>query len=221
MRLSLRSVAKRYHDRPEISIVPVEAPLSRSSLAGPSGDTVKAAINYALKNLFENLELTGSASRGTGNGLANHIKGNAGADTLSGAAGNDTLDGGSANDLLLGGTGNDVLLWGANANDRFDGGGGIDKLRTAVSLNLTLVKNANIKSIEQIDLSPAGKQKLTLDVSDVLDLSESSNTIKVLGAKGDSVDIIESFTRGSASNGFRTYTVGSGILQVDTDIVVS
>src|SRR5687768_3377170 len=28
MRLSLRSVAKRYHDRPEISIVPVEAPLS-------------------------------------------------------------------------------------------------------------------------------------------------------------------------------------------------
>jgi hypothetical protein len=190
-------------------------------LAGPNGDTVIAAIDYALANLFENLELTGTASRGTGNGLANNLKGNAGADTLSGAAGNDTLDGGAANDLLLGGTGNDLLLWGANVKDRLDGGGGVDKLRTTVSLNLTLVKNANIKSVEQIDLSPAGKQKLTLDVSDVLDISSTTNTLKVLGAKGDSVDIIGSFTRGSVSGQFRSYQVGSGILQVDTDILVT
>jgi Ca2+-binding RTX toxin-like protein len=189
-------------------------------LAGPSGDTVKAAINYALENLFENLELTGSASRGTGNALANNLKGNGGNDTLSGGAGNDTLDGGSANDLLLGSTGNDVLLWGANVKDRFDGGGGVDKLRTTVSLNLTLVKNSNIKSIEQVDLSPAGNQKLTLNVSDLLDLSEAGDTIKVLGAKGDSVNIIESFTRGGVSGQFRSYQVGSGILQVDTDILV-
>jgi Ca2+-binding RTX toxin-like protein len=194
---------------------------SDAGYAGSKGDTVIAAINYALKALFENLELIGAASRGTGNGLANNIKGNAGADTLSGAGGNDTLDGGSGNDLLLGGTGNDRLTWGANVNDRFDGGGDTDTLRTTSSLNLTLVGNSNIKNVEQIDLTAAGKQKLTLNVTDVLDLSGSTNTIKVLGTSDDVVDIVGSFTRGSVSGNFRSYKVGTGILQIDTDVLVS
>jgi Ca2+-binding RTX toxin-like protein len=194
-----------------------------SGLAGPDDDTVEAAINYALTKLglIENLALIAGASRGTGNALANDIKGNAGNDTLDGAGGNDTLDGGSGNDLLLGGSGSDRLIWTGNISDRFDGGTGTDTLSTAGNLNLTRVANSNVKNVERIDLGADGAQKLTLNSSDVLDLSGSTNTIKVLGTSDDVVDIVGSFTRGSRSGDFRSYKVGTGILQVDIDVVVS
>jgi Ca2+-binding RTX toxin-like protein len=184
-------------------------------------DTVIAAVNYTLGTYVEHLTLSGTAARATGNTLANRLTGNAGADTLSGAGGNDTLDGGSGDDLLLGGAGNDRLVWGGSVNDRFDGGSEVDTLRTSSSLNLTRVSNANIKNVEQIDLSVRGAQKLTLNSSDVLDLSGSTNTIKVLGTSADVVDIVGSFTRGAASGDFRTFQVGSGILLVDIDVLVT
>lgn len=71
-------------------------------------DIVRAAINFALGNFVENLELTGSAVSGTGNALANAITGNGAANSLSGAAGDDTLDGGAGADTLSGGAGNDT-----------------------------------------------------------------------------------------------------------------
>jgi Ca2+-binding RTX toxin-like protein len=191
--------------------------------AGSTGDTVEAAVNYAMANLVENLVLVGNASRGTGNSLANNIKGNSGNDTLSGAGGNDTLDGGADNDLLLGGSGDDRLNWTGNVSDRFNGGDGFDTLRATASVNLTQVSNTSVKSIEQIDLRASGNQRLTLIGSDVLDLSESTNTIKVLGNSGDSVDIVGAFTRHglTGSGDFRIYKVGTGVLQIDTDMAVS
>jgi Ca2+-binding RTX toxin-like protein len=62
-------------------------------------DTVKASINYTLRNHVENLILTGADNiNGTGNSLDNIITGNDGNNELNGQAGNDTLDGGAGND---------------------------------------------------------------------------------------------------------------------------
>ena len=53
-------------------------------------DKVFSSIDYTLGANVENLELTGSALNGTGNGLANVITGNSGVNILTGGAGNDT-----------------------------------------------------------------------------------------------------------------------------------
>jgi Ca2+-binding RTX toxin-like protein len=83
-------------------------------------DTVVSTINYTLPANVEILFLSGSASKGTGNALANGIfANNAKASTLSGMAGSDALVGGAAHDVLIGGLGKDFLT-GNGKNDVFD-----------------------------------------------------------------------------------------------------
>lgn len=95
----------------------VENPGDRVSEAASAGiDQVKAGLNYVLPNNIENLELTGNAVTGTGNGLANSITGNALANTLVGGDGNDTLIGNGGADVLNGGLGDDLYHLNANAN---------------------------------------------------------------------------------------------------------
>jgi Ca2+-binding RTX toxin-like protein len=122
-------------------------------LAGEGKDTVKSSVDFTIKDSqeIETLILSGDASSGVGNKLANAISfagdtgnflllfGNGGNDTLTGAGGNDTLDGGEGNDALdggntgvgedelLGGAGNDALK-GGNGNDLLDGGIGNDTM---------------------------------------------------------------------------------------------
>ncbi|PYF09241.1 hemolysin type calcium-binding protein [Rhodobacter viridis] len=70
-------------------------------------DTVISSVSYTLGAYVENLTLSGTASRGTGNALNNALTGTAGDNTLSGDAGADTL---------LGGLGQDTLDAGADAS---------------------------------------------------------------------------------------------------------
>ncbi|GGE18787.1 Hemolysin-type calcium-binding repeat-containing protein [Gemmobacter megaterium] len=99
-------------------------------------DTVRSHIDWTLADHFENLELLGSATTGTGNAANNILTGNALNNTLSGGGGNDTLHGEDGDDLLVGGAGND-RLYGGDGNDtlrghadkdRLYGGDGDDKL---------------------------------------------------------------------------------------------
>lgn len=89
-------------------------------------DDAVASVNYTLDANVERLDLTGSATRGDGNNLANTIVGNDLANLLYGHGGNDALDGGAGNDHLVGGAGNDVLDGGIGA-DTMDGGLGNDR----------------------------------------------------------------------------------------------
>ncbi|MDQ6434370.1 cadherin domain-containing protein [Mesorhizobium sp. LHD-90] len=75
-------------------------------------DIVQSSANFTLGANLENLMLTGTASNGTGNGLANVIMGNSSSNTLSGQGGNDRLIGADGNDTLTGGTANDVYVFG-------------------------------------------------------------------------------------------------------------
>ncbi|WJH41131.1 right-handed parallel beta-helix repeat-containing protein [Aliirhizobium terrae] len=76
--------------------------------ANAGTDTVIASLNYTLSANVENLALTGSAVRGTGNDLSNYILGNAGNNELEGLGGDDILDGGAGADKMQGGDGNDT-----------------------------------------------------------------------------------------------------------------
>jgi Ca2+-binding RTX toxin-like protein len=83
-------------------------------------DTIQSGVDLSLVvyATIENLNLTGAALIGTGNGLGNTITGNGGDNTLNGGAGNDTLLGDAGNDTLIGGTGNDTLV-GGTGNDTY------------------------------------------------------------------------------------------------------
>ena len=125
-----------------------------------------------------------------------------------GTAGNDTLNDGDTAKVVLGGAGDDVLATeatGANAFLRFDGGAGEDTLcldGSGLSLDLTELPDARLASIEVIDLTGSGDNRLTLSRLDLLALSEvradGKATLRVDGNAGDRVTANdEGWARGS------------------------
>ena len=150
-----------------------------------------------------------------------------GSDSLFGGRGQDTLDGGNGDDYLHGGSGADSLVGGAG-NDRLEWDradilvsgslGERDTLHLSGSLDLTTVAQGLIQDIEVIDMDGAANNRLTLTEQDVLDISSFTDTLKVIGNVGDSIDIVGPFTVHEMSNGYRRYQVGGGILLVDADI---
>lgn len=88
-------------------------------------DQVSSSVDYTLTAHVENLQLTGAATWGTGNGLDNRMVANNLGNALAGLGGHDELIGGAGDDRLLGGEGNDMLL-GNEGSDLLDGGEGAD-----------------------------------------------------------------------------------------------
>jgi FG-GAP repeat/RTX calcium-binding nonapeptide repeat (4 copies) len=127
------------------------------------------------------------------------LTGSAKGETLAGGAGNDTLLGNGGADVLIGGPGDDQLVitastvkalrapYGRGGNRRqlarMDGGAGFDTLALAGSdLTLDLRDIANqgtslpgslsrIESIERVDLTGVGNNRLKLAVADVQDMA--------------------------------------------------
>jgi Ca2+-binding RTX toxin-like protein len=106
---------------------------------GGTADRVNSSINYTLGTNVERLTLTGTATTGTGNTVANTIVGNTANNALRGLAGNDVLDGAAGNDVLTGGAGADRVTGGVG-NDTivFDSKSGFDTITDFTSVNDTL-----------------------------------------------------------------------------------
>ncbi|MBB5696539.1 calcium-binding protein, partial [Muricoccus pecuniae] len=154
-----------------------------TELPGGGRDTVHTTVSLTLAAEVENLTLLGEGNiSGTGNGLANLITGNTGNNTLSGALGNDTLLGGAGDDALEGGEGNDLLDGGQGA-DTMAGGlgddlyfvdnagdvvteladGGLDTLRTTVSLSLLFLEEIErLTLLGTADLEGTGNSQANL-----------------------------------------------------------
>ncbi len=144
--------------------------------------------------------------------------GGGGNDRIVTGDGRDTLDGGSGDDQLEAGSGNDTLYWQAS-DSAVDGGSGTDSLRLkSGNLDLTAVGNAIIQDVETVNLTNAGNNRLTLRAQDILDLSSSTDTLKVLGSAGDSVNIVGNYVDEGVAGGYHRYGVGTATLLVDTDI---
>jgi Ca2+-binding RTX toxin-like protein len=193
------------------------------ALSGSSGDDILVGtaaadriVGFAGNDLLDGGD--GGDRLNGGEGKDTLMGGN-GSDSLDGGAGNDTLDGGSGNDALKGGGGNDALLWDSADSSGVNGGAGNDFLwLNQGDLNLTQIYNGMIQNIEIVDLASSGENHLTLNQRDILDISSTTDTLRVLGGAGDSVNIVGSFSDLGVSGGYHRYKVGSATLLIDTDI---
>jgi len=162
--------------------------------------------------------------------------GSAAAETFVGGTGNDTLIGNGGADAFQGGSGNDVMRVATLDFFLADGGTGSDTLAldgSDLDLDLTALADNRTRSIERIDLAGSGDNSLTLGVLDVLNLSEDSNELLVLGNAGDTVNQGAGWTAASAggTNGngtstidgqtYQIYNAGQAALLVDTDMSVA
>jgi len=155
-----------------------------------------------------------------------YLTGTIPSDVLVGGQGNDTLDGGGGADVVKGGAGDDVLVWHASSDARmFDGGAGTDTLWFEHSVSLIQPDfDHRYSGIEVVDMSGSFSNTLTVTLADVLNLSDTSNTLRVLGNADDSVESTgQGWVAGSditiGSNLYHSYTSGAGTLLVDTDMI--
>ncbi|MXQ11758.1 right-handed parallel beta-helix repeat-containing protein [Microvirga makkahensis] len=105
-------------------------------------DTIYSSINYALTAHTENLILTRTASKGTGNALANTLVGNSSNNILNGGAAADRMQGGNGNDYYYVDDQNDVVL-------ETSTGGTSDRIVTGVSY----VLSSHVESMTSIGSS--------------------------------------------------------------------
>jgi FG-GAP repeat/RTX calcium-binding nonapeptide repeat (4 copies)/Dockerin type I domain len=143
------------------------------------------------------------------------------ANAMNGGRGNDLLLGNGGADVLIGGQGNDVLAVSDLTFKRIIGGTGIDTLRLdggGLSLDLTTLRDNRLLGIEQIDITGAGNNTLTLNRREVLNLSDESNTLTVLRDAGDIVNIGGGWTQGTdetiGATTYRIYVQGIAKLKV-------
>ena len=100
-------------------------------------------------------------------------------------------------------------------------------------LDLTELADSRTRSLERIDIGGAGNNTLTLSVRDVLNLSEESNELLVLGDADDVVNRGAGWTTATAggTNGngtstidgqtYQIFTAGQATLLVDIDMSVT
>ena len=114
-----------------------------------------------------------------------NVDGQAGDDFIFGAGGNDVLDGFTGNDTLLGGDGNDTLVDLAGEDGTYDGGAGQDTffVTNAGAIDLTAPGSGSFTNIEALNISNSEVNTLTLDETNIFNLSETSN-IMVEGLLG-------------------------------------
>ncbi|MBW6396324.1 hypothetical protein KPL78_00625 [Roseomonas sp. HJA6] len=158
-------------------------------------DTVQTSSGaYTLVAHIETLLLTGSATNGTGNGLANTLIGNAGANILNGGAGNDTITGGDGADTLVGSTGQDVLT----------GGVGNDRFRFAATTD-SAVANPDVIT----DFTPAGSQLDRIE----LNLIDANTTLA-----GNQAFVYRGAAFTGAAGDLRVQPAGGGLYTAAGDV---
>jgi Ca2+-binding RTX toxin-like protein len=214
----------------------------REGRAGGGTDTVISTASFVLPDVafsaqtIENLTLSGfDAIDGRGNAAQNVITGNdndnrligeSGDDTLTGKGGNDSLRGGHGADLLIGGWGDDTLTWGA-PDTLLDGEGDTDTLQI-LGRNLLLDLSAasdQIRNIEVLDITGSGDNTLLLGLDEALQISSTTDTLRIVGDAGDEISIDAGWTRESdetiGSDLYLAFSQGGAILLVDADITWS
>jgi hypothetical protein len=152
----------------------------------------------------------------------NTLTGTGGADDMVGGRGDDTLIGNGGADVLLGGAGGDTIRISSLAFQRIDGGSGTDTVAlegAGITLDLTAIPATRLREIERIDITGTGNNTLTLSALSVLNLSSTSNTLRVLGNAGDSVVFTDGgWVQGVPSGRYITWTNGAARVEIPTAV---
>jgi len=167
--------------------------------------------------------LTGAVTH-LGTAGADAITGTGAAETFISGRGADTVTGGGGADVVRAGSGSDRILVANLTFADIDGGAGTDTLVIlggARTLDLTARTNNDITDIERIDLTGSGNNTLELGARDLVDLSASTNSLRVDGNAGDSVNLVGAWSDGGIAGGYHTYTLGAATIVIDTDIFVT
>ena len=132
---------------------------------------------------------------------------------LSGISLSSTVNGGAADDEVI--VSDPLLL-------TFDGDTGRDTLTfpgNGSSLDLTAIDDAQLTGLERIDIRGFGTNSLTLDANEVLNLSDTSDTLTVLRDFLDPVEIGTGWTPQADveidGRTFEVFTQGVAVLQVE------
>ncbi len=191
--------------------------------ADPNGNVGSSYIVFGSRDFGQG---------GDGGGELPEIKGTEGEDTLKGSEAAEHFIAGDGNDNLLGlggadifdaGAGDDAIRIGDLTFASIDGGDGNDALHLAGSgLNLDLsVLGDQIHNIETICLYGRGDNTLTLTADSLLNLSDSTHTLKVHGNTGDHIVVQDSGWIDGGSQGFyHTYTHDDAVLLVGANVTV-
>ncbi len=141
--------------------------------------------------IFFGGDFTGAVTQ-TGDDTDNTLIGTAAVDILVGGRGDDVLVGNGAADTLRSGQGDDTLAISDTAFQRLVGGSGTDTLRldtSSLTLDLRAIPDNKITGIERIDITGLGPNTLVLDALEVLHISDTSNTLIVIGDADDAVQL--------------------------------
>ncbi|WP_419904915.1 cadherin domain-containing protein [Kiloniella sp.] len=155
---------------------------------------------YGSSNVSDDVDSFFSIENVSGSSGNDTLIGNYFANVLNGAGGNDRIRGGRGSDSLHGGEGDDTLYFDA-LDDIIDGGAGTDTLIISGEGNdLTLadfVENNTtgmpglLSGIEKISLTEnnplATGNSIYVGVQDVLNLSDTFNTLTIVGASVDTI----------------------------------
>ena len=173
-------------------------------------------------------------SRDFGSGGGNVIAGTPGDDVLKGTSAADIFEAGDGNDLLVGRGGADIFKAGAG-NDKITvtdldfvsvaGGTGNDVLHLAGNgLNLNLADfGGDISGIETFCLFGKGDNTLTLTAEGLLNLSDTTNTLRVNGNAAGHIIVEDSgwVDGGNRGSGYyHVYTNDDAVLLVGQNITI-
>lgn len=121
------------------------------------------------------------------------IIGTSESETLIGGLGNDTLDGKGGDDVLIGAAGDDRIVYDLQDSLRIDGGPGHDTLVLKDGASLSLITLAArgsgniLRGFEAVDLADGNVNAVAIDPASVLQLSDTSNSVRIFGDDGDFV----------------------------------
>ena len=158
-------------------------------------------------------------------------EGTASADNFTGNAGADSFTEIAADDVVRGGAGDDRISVTSVDFAYVSGGTGRDTLALAgpgLSLDLTGAGAAGVDSVELVDLSGTGADRLVLDALAVFDLTEERDGgIATLDVRGDADDTVElrGFIFSSTETGdgmsHDVYRAGNAEVRVQDGVVVT